>query len=183
MTLVVHSCCYCSACRARVLLRDGCLHGLPYIHLCIVKCAEYSMVLGFLDESLACCSLFSCCKAWQAHLFVKVHVRCIRFLRMLHPFVRWWTCSFACAPFVHLIHCLDMFVGVPVPVVTHDVMTSNPKPLSLPWHMIIQMWVAERGSKAMMQDDGFRKLLMKTMQESLRDRDRRSESTVTNCKV
>lgn len=50
-----------------------------------------------------------------------------------------WTCPSACAPFVHPIRRLDMFVGVPVPEVTHEKMTSNQKPTSLPWHMIIQM--------------------------------------------
>lgn len=38
--------------------------------------------------------------------------------------------------------------------------------------MIIRMQVTRRGSKAVMQDDGSKKLLMKTMQESLRDGDR-----------
>jgi len=49
--------------------------------------------------------------------------------------------------------------------------------------MIIQMQATERGSRAMMRDDGSRKLLMKTMQESLRDGDRHFKSTVTICKV
>ena len=39
------------------------------------------------------------------------------------------------------------------------------------------------GSRAVMRDDGFKKLLMKTAQGSLRDGDRKSKSTVTICKV
>lgn len=49
--------------------------------------------------------------------------------------------------------------------------------------MIIQMQVTRRGSRAVMWDDGTRKMLMKTLQESLRDGDKQSELTVTVCKV
>jgi hypothetical protein len=49
--------------------------------------------------------------------------------------------------------------------------------------MIIQMWVTERGSRVVMQDDGSGQLLMKTAQESLKDRDKQSESKVTIYKV
>jgi len=113
----------------------------------------------------------------------EVHVHRVRPLCMLPSFVLWWTCHYACATFVCPIPHLAMFVGVRVPVVTHDETISNPKPPSLPWHMIIQMQVTRRGRKVVMQDDGFGKLLMRTMQESLRDGDSQSELTVTICKV
>ena len=136
-TVLVHLWCCWSACRASVMLGDGCLHGVSPLHLCMVECAESSMVVGSLDEALTCCSLLACWKAWQAHLFTKVHVHHV------HPFwmhcflVCRWTCPSACAPLVHPVHRIAMFVGVFVPIVTHDRMTSNPKPPSIPWQMII----------------------------------------------
>lgn len=149
----------------------------------MTKCTKSLMVLGSLDEALACCSLLSCWKDWQAHLFMKMHVCSVYPLHMLRSFVHWWNFPSTFAPFVQLVCCLDMFVGVPIPTITHDKTTSNPKHSSLPWHMIIQMQVTRRGRRVVMRDDGFGQLLMKIAQESLRDGGRRSESTVTDCKV
>lgn len=49
--------------------------------------------------------------------------------------------------------------------------------------MIIQMQVARRGNKVVVQDDGSRKLFMKTVQDSLRDGDMKPESTMIVWKV
>jgi len=71
MTVLVHLCCYWSACRATTLLGDGYLHGFAQLHLRMEKCKESSMVFGSLDDALARCSLLACWKAWEAHLFMK----------------------------------------------------------------------------------------------------------------
>ena len=49
--------------------------------------------------------------------------------------------------------------------------------------MIIRVHVTGRGSKVVMRDDGSRKLLMKTVQESLRDGDKWYELIVIVCKL
>ena len=47
--------------------------------------------------------------------------------------------------------------------------------------MIIQMWVTRRGSSDVMQDDG--KLLMKIVQDPLKDGDKKSKLIMIVCKV
>lgn len=125
------------------------------------------MVLGSLDEALTCCSLLACWKAWQTHLFMKVHVRCIHLFRMYHSFIRWWTYPSACAPFIHPIRHLAMFVGVSLPAVTYDKTTSNQKPPSLPWHIIILDASDQERQQGCEVRWWLWELMMRTVQESL----------------
>jgi len=71
MTMLVHSCCCWSACRATMLLGVGCLHGVSQLHLCMARCTESLMVICSLDVALAHYSLLVCWKAWQVLLFTK----------------------------------------------------------------------------------------------------------------
>lgn len=159
-----------------------CIHLLRMLHLFIyfawfihssaLKAVFFVLFACFIHSFSSHASLFICF-TFFVHLFAS-HAS------FIHPL---WTYPSACAPFIHLVRHLEIFVGAPVPGVTHDEKTSNLKLPSLTWHMIIQMRLTKRGRKVVMWDDGSRKLMMKVVQESLRDGDRWSNSTVTVCKV
>lgn len=154
MIVLVHSCsCWC-ACRAAVLLGNGCPHHVSQHHLHIAKCAESLMVIGFgwccihtllLSCTLACLTGSSVCKKCMfvpssvcEHILTcsYVHPSTITSLHdrlfartslcMHHLFIHWRTCLSACATFIHPIYCHAIFVCVTVSTVTHEETTSIP---------------------------------------------------------
>lgn len=155
VTMLVHSCCCWCACRATVLLGDGCscckvwvvLDGRwvrLMLHSCISLCLYVCMLDSFIHSRKVDVLL-------SGH--VQTHPRMFTRPSMntsLHDctfmstslcmhclFVYWRTCPSACTPFVHLIHPCAMFVYVPISVVTHDGTHQIHKPPSLPWCMIV----------------------------------------------
>ena len=154
MIVLVHSCCCWCAFRVAVLLGDGCPHGVLQLHLHMARCIESLMVIGItwccirmllLSCMLLCLTGSSVHKNCMfVHPSIREHILHVRssfhpwtyllddhlftstFLCMNCLFIYWWTCPSACTPFFHLTRRHAMPFCVPVSVVTHEEMKSNP---------------------------------------------------------
>jgi len=91
MTVLLHLCCYWFACWATGLLGEGCPYGVSWLHLCMERWAESSMVIGFVWCWIRTL-LLACTLAYLRCLFV--HKKCM----FIHPFIREhiFTCSSIC---------------------------------------------------------------------------------------
>jgi len=174
MIVLVCSCCFWCACRAAVLLSDGCPLGVSQLHLHMERCTESSMVIGFawccihmfiLTCTLACltCSSIHENACFSIRSSANTSSRVCPFahprthLRMvIHSQTNLFVCIVCSFVSKHvLLHVLSLFIPSVITsclflyMYLQSLMTrwhQIHKPPSLPWCMMIFRcrWLGER---------------------------------------